>query len=263
MLDEMPTVGATAPAGMVLIPAREFLMGSSEGSEFEKPVHRVYLDAYYLDETPVTNAQFAAFVEATGYQTTVERETSRRAMSPDVETPAQMQTWRSCATSDRQAHPVVLVSWDDAAAYAQWAGKRLPTEAEWEKAARGTFVGKLFPWGDDRAGETHTHWNQLQQPSDSVPPTAPVASFPPNQYGLYDMAGNVWEWCADWYANDYYTASPAHNPPGPADGQFRVRRGASWNVREEFRLRCANRGAMPPDKCWPNMGFRCAMSIEK
>jgi formylglycine-generating enzyme required for sulfatase activity len=261
MLDETPLIGATAPAGTVLIPAGEFLMGSYEGSEFEKPVHRVHLDAYYLDEAPVTNSQFTAFVEATGYQTTAERE-ANSAVFPDVDASSQIRTWRSCATPERHAHPVVYVSWDDAAAYAKWAGKRLPTEAEWEKAARGTYVGKLFPWGDDRAGETHTHWNQTQRPSDLLPPTAPVACFPPNQYGLYDMAGNVWEWCADWYANDYYMSSPAHNPQGPDQGQFRVRRGASWNVREEFRLRCANRGAMPPEKFWPNMGFRCATSIK-
>lgn len=257
-IDEPTRVGAPAPVGTLLIPAGEFLMGSYEGSEFEKPVHRVYLDAYYLDKTPVTNAQFAAFVNATGYQTTAERE----AGCTDTNTTTEIQTWRSCATPERQDHPVVFVSWDDASAYAEWAGKRLPTEAEWERAARGSYEGKLFPWGDERVGDAHAHWNQTQQPGDLIPPTAPVASFPPNQYGLYDMAGNVWEWCADWYANDYYLNSPVDNPQGPSQGQFRVRRGASWNVREEFRLRCANRGAMPPNKFWPNMGFRCAASVK-
>lgn len=256
MLDEMPLVGATAPAGTVLIPAGEFLMGSYEGSEFEKPVHRVHLDAYYLDETPVTNEQFAAFVDATGYCTTAE--SVKENVDPhDKRFQPTGISWQTFATTDRKDHPVIYVSWYDANAYAKWIGKRLPTEAEWEKAARGGLEGKRFPWGDESPGQSHTNWNQLQPDSLSVP-TTPVKNFTPNRYGLYDMVGNVWEWCGDWYLESYYIISPGRNPKGPGNGQYRVRRGASWNVREDFRLRCTNRGAMLPGKFWPNMGFRCA-----
>ncbi len=253
-----------APAGMVLIPTSDFLMGSDNGSEVEKPVHRIHVEAFYLDATPVTNRQFAAFVEATGYRTTAERlEKIVQMQEGGVQLAEQLAgiSWRTFATPDRQDHPVIYVSWHDAEAYAKWSGKRLPTEAEWEKAARGGLEGKLFPWGDEAPGEGFANWNRAQKDPQAVPPTTPVASFQSNGYGLHDMAGNVWEWCADWYLDPYYVLSPSENPKGPERGQYRVRRGASWNIREDFRLRCSNRGAMLPDRAWPNLGFRCAMSV--
>jgi formylglycine-generating enzyme required for sulfatase activity len=243
---------------MVLIPAGEFSMGSDDGSEVEQPVHRVYVDAYYLDATPVTNDQFADFVRATGYRTTAERlESIVQAQEGGFQSSGP--SWRTCATDDRQDHPVIYVSWYDADAYARWVGKRLPTEAEWEKAARGGLEGRRFSWGDE-SPDGRANWKLAQNEPLASPPTKSVFSFPPNGYGTYDMAGNVWEWCGDWYFDPYYVISPRENPKGPERGQYRVRRGASWNVREDFRLRCANRGAMLPDCFWPNLGFRCALS---
>jgi sulfatase modifying factor 1 len=258
LVDRESPVCVTSPDGMVLIPEGSFLMGSEEGSEFEKPVHDVHLDAYYMDATPVTNAQFAAFVEATGYRTTAERlERILTIQEGGAQSPEA--SWRTFATRGREDHPVTYVSWYDASAYAKWVGKRLPTEAEWEKAARGGVEGKRFPWGDESPGDGRANWNRRQS-EDEPTPTLPVRSFPPNGYGMYDMVGNVWEWCADWYVDPYYVVSEARNPKGPDVGEYRVRRGASWNVREDFRLRCSNRGAMLPDRAWPNLGFRCAAS---
>lgn len=258
LLDRQRPARVTSPDGMVLIPGGSFLMGSEEGSEFEKPVHAVHLDAYCIDATPVTNAQFAAFVEATGYRTTADRlERILSLQEGGVQVPEI--SWRTFATPGREEHPVIYVSWYDASAYAKWVGKRLPTEAEWEKAARGGGEDKRFPWGDEPPGEGRANWNRRQSEGEP-PPTSPVRSFPPNSYGLYDTVGNVWEWCADWYVDPYYVVSEARNPKGPDVGEYRVRRGASWNVREDFRMRCSNRGAMLPDRAWPNLGFRCVAS---
>jgi len=239
------TVSKTSPAGMVLIPAGEFDMGSDENQP-ESPIHTVSLAAFYMDEVPVVNSRFAFFVADTGFETSARAEDGS--------------TWRTFATPDRQDHPVVLVSWDDAVAYATWAGKRLPTEAEWEKAARGLLIGALFPWGNQRADRGHTNWNRSPAES-SFPPTTPVRQFPANGYGLHEMAGNVWEWCNDWYLEDYYWRSPSRDPQGPDNGNTRVRRGAAWNVRRDFRLRCSTRGNMHPHKGHPNLGFRCVRSV--
>lgn len=250
--ESLPNGNIAIVEDMVLIPAGSFLMGSESGSEFEKPVHGVYLDAYLIDATPVTNAQFEAFVKATGYCTTAEE---REKLEP-----SEKPSWRTFASSDRKEHPVVCVSWYDAVAFAKNVGKRLPTEAEWEKAARGSLENRLFPWGDEQPAEGRTNWNQVQN-GQSAPPTSAVRTYAPNKFGIYDISGNTWEWCEDWYMNEYYASSPDKNPRGPGVGHFRVRRGASWNVREAFRLRCANRGAMPPDSFWPNIGFRCARDL--
>ncbi len=233
--------------GMVLISEGKFKMGAVDGGDSEKPVHEVNLSPYYLDHTPVTNRQFKTFVESAGYLTTAEKRDGRI-------------SWLTYATLDRLDHPVVCVSWFDAKTYADWAGKRLPTEAEWEKAARGGLDLKRYPWGEEQPSDKNVNWNRIQMNSVAPPPTTVVAQFSANGYGLFDMAGNVWHWCNDWFAVDYYAISPNINPSGPANGQYRVRRGASWNVRESFRLRCANRGAMMPDNYWPNLGFRCAFS---
>ena len=260
LLDVFPEEQAGSEA-MILIPAGDFLMGSEDGSEVEKPVHRVFLDSFHIDPTPVTNRQFAEFVDATGYRTTAEQLRSMVHLQ-EGEAEETKKCWHTYATLDRANHPVILVSWNDANAYAKWAGKRLPTEAEWEKAARGGHEGKKFPWGDDEPGLRYANWNRAQESSPLAPPTTDVRQFPPNDYGLHDAVGNVWEWCADWYFDPYYEVSSQRNPQGPERGQYRVRRGASWNVRETFRLRCANRGAMLPDHFWSNLGFRCAQSID-
>ncbi|HYX28484.1 MAG TPA: formylglycine-generating enzyme family protein [Pyrinomonadaceae bacterium] len=259
VLEPKEDMAKRTPAGMALIPAGEFMMGSETGGEVEKPAHRVYLDDYFIDQTPVTNAQFKKFVEATRYRTTAER-LNQLVSTQDGSIAAGGVSWRRFYSDDRADHPVIFVSWFDADAYANWAGKRLPTEAEWEKAARGGLEGKLFPWGDDEPTARQANWLKTQTEESSAPPTTPVRALEPNKYDVYDIVGNVWEWCADWYFDPYYVISPAANPQGPERGQYRVRRGAAWNIRESFRLRCANRGAMPPERYWPNIGFRCALS---
>jgi sulfatase modifying factor 1 len=242
----------------VLIPAGSFLMGDALAGDFERPVHEVWLDDYWMDETPVTNAQFREFVESTGYLTESERQGSAWghdgsdfAMIPGL-------TWRDYAAA-RDDHPVVLVSWDDATAFAHWAGKRLPTEAEWEKAARGGLTSASYPWGDNEVDGSQC--NFARRFGETVP-TTPVHAFAPNMYGLYDMVGNVWQWCDDWFQEDAYALSEASNPAGPSGGTHKVRRGGSWNVIQSFRLRCANRGAFAPNQVAANVGFRCVQSRE-
>ncbi len=243
--------------GMVLIPAGTFLMGSEDGGEFERPIHEVHLDDYWLDETPVTNEKFSKFIEETGYETDAERVGAAWGYKDGKFGQIPNLCWRDYALPGREDHPVVLISWNDAQAYAQWAGKRLPTEAEWEKAARGGLVGKLYPWGDVEPDGSQS--NFARSPAE-IPPTTPVKQFPPNGYGLFDMVGNVWQLCSDWYDAYYYAESPSKNPKGPSAGEYRVRRGGAWNVIQPFRLRCANRGAIAPNYPVPNVGFRCAKS---
>ena len=229
-------------APMALIPAGEFQMGDhfNEGDNDERPVHTVYLGAFYMDIYEVTNAQYQKFMSATGH--------------------AAPFFWSDSRFNAPQ-QPVVAVSWYDAVAYAEWAGKRLPTEAEWEKAARGGLIGKPYPWGDEApvaGGVYRANYDPGNDAADGYAYTAPVGSFPPNGYGLYDMAGNVWEWCADWYDENYYTNSPHSNPLGPNSGNFGVvLRGGSWGGTTAFYLRVANRGYHHPT--YPNyyVGFRC------
>jgi len=215
-------------ATMVYVPAGEFTMGSkdNEGDEGEHPQRKVTLDAFYIYKTEVTVAQYRRFCTAT-----------KREMPPE---PA----WKW--TEDR---PIVNVTWSDANDYAQWAGAALPTEAQWEKAARGTD-GRLYAWGNKWAEDTSVH---------SVGKTAPVGSCPKgaSPYGALDMTGNVWEWCADWYDPDYYATSPLVNPPGPKTGTTRVLRGGSWgfNVPEFFRVTYRNRCS--PQCKYGDYGFRC------
>lgn len=243
--------------GMVRVPAGWFLMGSDDGGDFEQPVHRVWLDGFLIDAHPVTNRQFADFVCRTGYLSTAERKGSAWGYKDGLFSEVPGLCWRWYASEDRAQHPVVMVSWYDACAYARWLGKRLPTEAEWEKAARGGLDGKLYPWGHDDPTLARTGYGK---PPQEVPPTSSVGSFPANGYGLYDVVGNVWQWCADWYDAGYYSRSPERNPSGPELGEFRTRRGASWNIIQTFRLRCANRGAVRADTAVANIGFRCALS---
>lgn len=245
--------------GMVLIPGGPFIMGSVKGSDSERPVHEVVLDEFWMDSTPVTNSEFARFAELTGYRTSAEIRGKAWGLTDGRYTDLPGLCWRTYATPDRENHPVVFVSWEDASSYARWAGKRLPTEAEWEKAARGGLLNANYPWGD--ADPDGSQCNFAKAPL-KTPPTTSVMEFPPNGYGLYDMVGNVWQWCIDYFAEDYYLLSPNVNPSGPQRGLHRVRRGGSWNVIQPFRLRCANRGAMDPFSAVPNLGFRCVAPIK-
>ena len=230
-----------AHEGMILIPAGEFQMGDHfgpEGNDNERPVHTVYLDAFYIDAYEVTNAQYQKFMDATV-----------RAAP----------TYWDNSKYNAPEQPVVGVSWYDAVAYAEWAGKRLPTEAEWEKAARGGLAGKRYQWGDeapDSGGVYRANYDPGNYTEDGYNYPAPVGSFPPNGYGLYDMAGNVWEWCADWLGDDYYENSPLNNPLGPDFGTDRVLRGGSWAHLPDS-LRVAYRCYDPPAIADHNIGFRC------
>ncbi len=245
-------------------------MGSDEGDSDEQPVHTVYLDAFYIDETEVTNAQFAAFVSATGYETDAEQTGCGWIYDGDGWGCIQGVDWQHPFGPDtdlagKDEHPVVQVSWNDAKAYCEWAGARLPTEAEWEKAARGTD-GLIYPWGNTFDGtklnfadkNTSFDWSDSNW-DDGYADTAPVGSYPDgaSPYGALDMAGNVWEWVADWYDSGYYAASPESNPKGPASGDYRVLRGGSWRGNVAV-MRAANRAQDPPDDTYNSVGFRCA-----
>jgi formylglycine-generating enzyme required for sulfatase activity len=246
----------TVPEGMALIPAGEFEMGSYDGESDEKPVHTVYLDAFYMDKYEVTNAQYARFLNEYGKNTDAAGSTLLNTNSEYCLIEKVGNTYRS--KSGYENHPVVVVTWYGATAYTQFYGKRLPTEAEWEKAARSGLVGKKYPWGDSI---THDDANyDGTDGRDKWDRSSPVGSFAPNGYGLYDMAGNASEWCSDWYASDYYAQSPKLNPQGPASGQARVCRGGSWNLYPDA-MRAANRGGGLPWLSGSNQGFRCAQDL--
>lgn len=235
-------------SGRAFILAGEFQMGNDQSSlQAEKPARTVWIDSYVMQEAPVTNAEFAAFVEATGYQTRAEK----RGIGPN---------WLKAATG-RADHPVVYVTWDDAVAYCNWRSletgllHRLPTEAEWEKAAKGD-ANSLYPWGDE-SPHGRCGWNRPETLGTSL-----VRSYTANPYGLYDMVGNVWQWCADWYTEGY-TGAYNLNPVGPSSGTIKTRRGGAHNVRETFRLTCVNRGALDPDEIASNTGFRYVISARE
>jgi len=239
----------------------------------ETPQRSVYLDTFYIDKYPVTNRQFQKFVEATGYITDAEKDkiglVVRWAGDYEGEVVTQEDgsvSWRhpggkGSGIAKIMDHPVVQVSWNDALAYCRWAGKRLPTEAEWEKAARGTD-GRLFPWGNeapDAKGKYRANYGKDRGKADKFEYTSPVGSFPlgASPYGVMDMSGNVWEWVADWYDENYYQISPAKNPQGPESGMGRVLRGGSWGNRPES-IRTATRFRSEPSSGISYIGFRCA-----
>jgi formylglycine-generating enzyme required for sulfatase activity len=220
---------------MVLVPAGKFTRGSTLGED-EKPVRQIYLNAFYIDKFEVTVGQYASYLEATGMEE-----------PPD---------WSIMNQPQHRRRPVVNVSWEDAVNYCKWAGKRLPTEAEWEKAARGTD-GRIYPWGNE--APTRLHANYGRKDWDDHHALTPVGSFEAGKspYGLYDMAGNAWEWVFDWYGHDYYKKSPEKNPIGPAKGSEKVVRGGSWLYVSEF-LRTAHRFNAQPMNRHFGYGFRCA-----
>jgi len=239
---------------MVLIPAGEFPMGSkeSEGDKDEHPQHTVYLPAYYIDKYEVTNAQYYQFWLADG------GEKSKHAPA-SYGNAYSIGDWPEVAKT-KPNYPVVGVSWFDAQAYCEWAKKRLPTEAEWEKAARGAD-SRTWPWGNDfneNINDKNKHSNRWDGDDGYDNTIAPVGSYPTgvSTYGVYDMAGNVWEWVADWYDKDYYSHSAKNNPKGPDKGKLRIVRGGSWRNRE-YTQKCANRYYCYPDIWGNTLGFRC------
>lgn len=296
--------------GMVWIPGGTFIMGDPDAAFADtQPLHRVHVDGFWMDRTEVTNAQFARFVLATGYVTVAERKPDAKDFPPDtppenlvpgslVFTPpreevalsAHLSWWRylpgaswrhpegpGSSIAGRDNHPAVHICWYDAVAYAKWAGKRLPTEAEWEYAARGGLERKRYVWGDDLCPKDRWMANIWQgrfprenTKEDGFVGAAPVGSFPPNGYGLCDMSGNVWEWCADFYQPDYYRNSPERNPQGP-DSSFdplepgiakRVQRGGSFLCSDLYcvRYRPGTRGKGAMDSGASHVGFRCVRS---
>lgn len=260
-------------AGMVRIPGGRVTMGSVEGYLDEGPVHEVTVDGFWLDRTEVTVAAFERFVTATGYRTEAERFGWSGVFQPGVGGWHRVDgaDWRHpegpAAPPAGPDEPVTQVSWHDAIAYAAWAGKRLPTEAEWEAAARGGLVGRRFSWGDDPCPGPRcaANWWQGRFPledegRDGFRGRAPVGQFPPNGYGLVDMAGNVWEWTADWYDAGYYRTSPSVDPLGPAAGTERSMRGGSFLCATTacFRFRVSARSHATPETGLNHVGFRCA-----
>ena len=307
-----------SPAGMVWIPGGEFVMGAedAEGRADERPKHRVRLSGFYMDIAPVTNVEFARFVDATGYITTAERkpdwEVLKLGLPKDTPKPQDSElvpgsmvftppdhavsldnvvawwqfvpgaNWRhpegdGSDLKGRENHPVTQVSYEDAQAYAKWAGKRLPTEAEWEFAARGGLKSKKYFWGDAPISPKRCNYWQGRFPDDNTAAdgyiaTSPVKSYLPNGYGLYDMAGNVWQWCADWYRADIYhqrarIGKIAVNPVGPTTSYDsdepgtpkRVTRGGSFLCNEAYcaSYRVAARMKTSPDTSLAHLGFRC------
>lgn len=314
-----------APDGMVWIPGGEFSMGGinpvgvqaggHETMPDARPVHRVYVDGFYMDATEVTNAEFAKFVKATGYMTVAERKPTREEFpgapeeslvagsvvftppSKPVSLSDYFQWWSYLPGADwkhptgpgsdikgRDNYPVVQVCWEDAVAYSKWAGKRLPTEAEWEFAARGGKGGELYVWGNQLkpGGKLMANIFEGQFPGndagiDGFKGIAPVRQFPASKYGLYDLAGNVWEWCNDWYRPDYYEAlarqGVVKNPQGPADSydpaepgqQKRVQRGGSFLCTDQYctRYMLGTRGKGEYMTSTNHTGFRCVMDVKK
>lgn len=322
---ENPASAPTAvPPGMVWIPGGEFSMGMADPTSGvcggpdpmpdARPIHRVYVDGFWMDRTEVTNADFEKFVKATGYVTVAERQPRPEdfpgvppsALVPGsvVFTPPDhpvslnnpLAWWRYQAGAnwrhpegpgsdlkDKKLHPVVHIAYEDAVAYAKWAGKRLPTEAEWEFAARGGLTGMSYPWGDDLRPNERWMANIWQglfpyrgTASDGYLGTAPVASYSPNRYGLYDMAGNVWEWTSDWYRPDTYEievrgthGAVLLNPQGPGQSESfdpyepglpkRVQRGGSFLCTDLYctRYMVGARGKGDPSTSSNHLGFRC------
>ncbi len=286
--------GPGASAGMVRMESGTFLMGSDSpeawAADGEGPVRRVVLSPFLIDACAVTNREFQAFVEATGYRTEAERFdwsyvfhafVSKRALKKGDFRPLDgLGWWYGVAGAcwrrpegpgsnvrKRLDHPVVHVSWNDASAYCSWAGKRLPTEAEWEYAARGGLEQKRYPWGDELTPDGRHRCNIWQgrfpdhnTAEDGYTGTAPVRAFRPNGYGLYNMSGNIWEWCGDWFSPDHRTKEESTNPTGPEIGEQKVMKGGSHLCHDSYcnRYRVAARTGNTPDSSTSHCGFRCA-----
>ena len=243
---------ASAELDLCLIPAGTFTMGSAEDLPNEAPVHKIYLDAYYIGKTEVTNAEYYPFwVESGG----------TNSEHTPVSYGGEFGTWPHIAET-RSNHPVIGVAYDSAVAYAKWRGMRLPTEAEWEKAARGVKA-RRWPWGNtfvQRIKNTTIHANVWKQSGTQL---QPVGTYPTgvSPYGAYDMAGNVWEWVSDWYSETFYRHSPDRNPKGPAVGSRRVVKGGSW-LNPEVLARCSTRIGQHPAIGTSFIGFRLARDAD-
>lgn len=252
---------------MVKIPAGQFLMGLETGAEEEKPVHKVFVDGFFMDAKPVINQQFKAFLKACP-------QWQKTPVIKKYLNTYYLYFWREeiVFPNGKRDHPVVYVNWFSSAAYCNWRsreeglspcydeanefacdfsakGYRLPTEAEYERASRGGVEQALYPWGDT-IGKSAANYDNI------VGDTTEVGAYPPNKFGLYDMSGNIGHWCQDWFEPDYYRHSPEKNPRGPETGKFRVYRGGTWGTPASFH-RCASRFWQLPGNVNPDFGFRC------
>ncbi len=297
-----------SPLNMVWIPPGKFKMGSNHPMfQDARPIHEVTLDGFWMDVTPVTNAQYSRFVKATGYVTVAERPLNPndfpgvpkdklvpgalvfKTTSKPVPLDDVSQWWEYVPGANwkhpegpesdllkRLNHPVVQIAYEDAEAYARWAKKRLPTEAEWEYAARGGLNQKPYVWGDKfrphgqiMANTWQGHFPNQNTKEDGWITTSPVNAFPKNRFGLYDMSGNVWEWCSDWYRPDYYEHSPKKNPKGPPTSfdpeelgmKKRIQRGGSFLCSDQYcsRYMPGGRGKGAIDTGSVHVGFRCVL----
>jgi formylglycine-generating enzyme len=286
----------SSTAESIAIPGNRFLMGTADEVGFpedgEGPIREVEVSPFRIDATAVTNAQFSRFVKDTGYRSEAEQfgwsfvfhsfvpeETAARVDQTVTITPwwwpVDGAHWArpegpESSLGGRWDHPVVHVSWNDATAYCEWAGKRLPTEAEWEFAARGGQDGLRYPWGDELTPDGQFLCNTWQgtfpdsnSEEDGFASTAPVKSYAPNGFGLYNVSGNVWEWCSDWFSPDFHLSGPRKDPAGPERGDARAMRGGSYLCHESYcnRYRIAARSANTPDSSTGNLGFRCAQDL--
>jgi len=264
--------------GMVLIPRGTFMMGDADGQDMEKPVHAVEVSSFYMDKYEVTLEDYGKFVDATKYVTDAEKNGGSIIYDGKDFKKTEGVNWRFDAlgnphTEEEKNQPVTHLSWNDASAYAEWAGKRLPTEAEWEYAARGGEKGDKFAWGVDPlskevvanvSDESYikvVKWPYFEEYDDGFTLASPVGSFAPNAFGLYDMAGNAWEWCADYFDETYYNRSTKKNPLNNIPNERRVMRGNSWDGRPGM-MRASRRTGDIQSNSYVDTGFRCVKDVE-
>jgi formylglycine-generating enzyme required for sulfatase activity len=255
---------AAATPSLARIPAGEFLMGAADAAGDERPVHRVYVEEFFIGRFPVTNEDYARFVRATGHPAPAVRTlprigaAEREELFKELSAPYEWDGGNP--PHGREGHPVVLVRYDDCASYCRWLSDelgravRMPTDAEWEKAARGGLEGRRYPWGDEIDASRCNYLADGGKKTNSS--TKPAGTYPPNGYGLFEMAGNVWEWVTDWYDPGYRAADGARDPQGPPVGSMRLVRGGSWVCENVDMLRCAYRHRVPDDTYAPSIGFR-------
>ena len=290
---ERERVRSGSTEGMVRLDGGSFLMGTDSPEQFpqdgEGPVREVTIDGFFMDARPVSNEQFREFVRATGYQTESERfgwsfvfhthvpqeRVEDRVVGTEWWTKVSGACWKrpegpASSIDGRLGFPVVHLSWNDAAAYARWAGKRLPTEAEWEYAARGGLEQKIYPWGDELTPDGRHMCNvwlgefpHHDTGEDGFTSVCPADAFPANGYGLFGVVGNAWEWCSDWFSPGWHLTTTRVNPTGPLEGRARVMKGGSYLCHRSYcnRYRVAARTSNTPDSATTNISFRCVRDV--